>query len=102
MHMVRHAVLEQLSASEGRRAIRNPGNLQSSAHMMMEHGVGRGLSEEHVARIPEDPCTMGATVRKGAIERLPAGGRRPGSKAQWETSSMAANVQVYGEERAFR
>ena len=98
MHMVRHAVLEQLSASA--KSIRNPGNLQSSAHMAMETGVGRGLSEEMVSRIPQNPCTMGATVRKGAIDRLP-GTRRLGSKAQWETSSMAANVQVYGEDKAF-
>jgi hypothetical protein len=89
--MVARAVLEQLASSQ--KSLRQPGNLQSSAHSMMESGVGRGLSSDAVARIPENPCSMGATVRKGAIDRVP-GARRTGNQAQWETSSMAANVQA--------
>ena len=99
MKLVSQIVLSQLATSQHVKPRRQTAGYTSSAHTQMDGGVGRGL--EDAARVEGDLTTMGATVRKGAIERIP-GQRRAGESCQWATSSMDANIMVFGEGRALQ
>ena len=62
---------------------------------MMVNGLAGEVTAEELAAVPENPTSMGVVLRKGRRERLNT--QRMGDPLQWQTASLSASEQVWGE-----
>ena len=68
----------------------------TSTQTMMVTGLAGEVIAAELAAVPEDLTSMGVVLRKGRRERLNTQ-RTWGDPLQWQTASLSASEQVWGE-----